>query len=222
MKVRGKVTPKMRARVLELRGQVDEKGRPTSLRVIEAKLASEGMQLSYIGVRDICEAAKASQGAKGESGAEQAQEQGEGRVRGGARGRRGDGEVEGEEDGTGGEEASEEALVVQMPVLPEGASVAAVACWEDLREVRATATTLRAKVLTGDYPATQWAQLKGVALRLMKTLHELLPPPKPDPSKDPTNIGAREAVHAHVLRAIEGAEARLGLLCPRCRGNLET
>ena len=58
------------------------------------------------------------------------------------------------------------------------------------------------------------------AMRLMKLLGELLPPPRPDPKTDPTNIGAREMVHATVLRKIEAAELRAGRLCPRCRAEV--
>lgn len=101
------------------------------------------------------------------------------------------------------------ALTVTI-TLPEDASVAARMVHQEWLEVQAMARVLRPKVVAEEIAATQWTQLKTTALRMSKALAELLPPPKLDPSKDPTNIGAREAVHAHVLRIIEACEARSG------------
>lgn len=99
-----------------------------------------------------------------------------------------------------------------LPALPESASVAARVLWDELKTTRERIRDLP----EGSEAAAAYASLSRVLLGELKQLDEMIPPAPPDPSKDPQNIAAREMVHAHVLRAVEGVEARDGRLCPRC------
>lgn len=106
---------------------------------------------------------------------------------------------------------------IPLPTLPPDAPIAAQVLWAELLELRAAARSMYPRVLVGEFPMTQWVAAKTHVLRLMRSLEEMLPPPKPDPASDPTNIAAREMVHGHVLRTIRAAEERSGRICPECR-----
>ncbi len=225
------VGPKLRARVLALHkdgcpGGVDyDNGRTMvplrgarNLRAIEAQLAIDGTPISRETVRTVIKAAQARGWDGGEAvegageGSRTVQVRGRGAPMGGARGARGE-EPEGEDEGG--------AIDAPLPVLPEDASVAARLVYAELVDVRAAARGVYAQVLAGSFPMNQWVAAKTHSLRLMKALAELLPPPRPDPAKDPTNISAREMTHGHVLRTIRQAQARMGKLCPACRAGVQ-
>lgn len=96
-----------------------------------------------------------------------------------------------------------------MPPLADDAPPEEVAVWERLREVRAITDALAPRVRADEYAPTQWATLVKLEAQVAVELGKMRPPPPPDPARDPTNIAAREMVHATVLAAIEGAERRL-------------
>jgi hypothetical protein len=226
VKVRGKVTPRMRARVKELATVVDGQA-PPSNRAIAAMLAAEGMELSHVAVGTLRQqaglAAPRRPGGKGRAAAPAPVVE--------------DDELDLDEDDSEpppppddldealeAQRLAEDALLAAplpaMPALPDDAPPTAVDGWNHLRDVRALASTLRAKVFAGDLPITQWVALAKEAREAAREVHRLLPPAPPDPEKDPANIQARAMVLSHVVQSIEAVEARRGRLCPRCMGEV--
>ncbi len=114
----------------------------------------------------------------------------------------------------------EEAPRVRVPVLPDDATPSAIAIWSRMRSVGRKIDELEPLVSAGTYPPTQWAALIKVETQLAKELADHIPPPPPDPAKDPTNVAARAMVHAQVVRSIEAAASRVGMVCFRCRGEV--
>ena len=99
-----------------------------------------------------------------------------------------------------------------IPEIPDDSAPHTVMLWRWLVDAVQMAQFLRPKVLAGDYPMTQFTGICNQAIKLVQELHELIPPPPPDPSKDPQNIAAREMIHAHVLSTIKAVEARHGVV----------
>lgn len=203
-------TPHLQARVLKLHA------RGLSLRAIEAELAKEGTPISYVSVGSIIKAAKAREEARtagGGDGDGTGEEPGERRGRG--RGRpRAVREQEQPQVEVGAAEEVE--LRVELPPLPDDASLAARMVYAELVEVRDASRAVYERVRSGEFPLSQWVQAKTHVLRLVKALGDLVPPPPPDPSKDPTNIACREMTHAQIIRLIRTAQQRRGHLCAVC------
>jgi hypothetical protein len=108
--------------------------------------------------------------------------------------------------------------VQPMPPMPEDATPAISQAWENLRDARTLLATMRPGLASGDVPMTQFKAALDSAIKAADALTSRLPPPVPDPAKDPVNVAAREMVHAHVLGVIEAVELRSGRLCARCAG----
>ncbi len=230
MKTAGKVTARMRERVLEL-AQTEPGRRAPSNRAIAATLAKEGLELSHVAVGDIRKRA----GLAGTRGAPRRQKAPPLPVAPPPAPEPDDADEEAtpdsapapdeEDEDLDQERAALDALLARrpeaLPRLPPDATLSARAVWWDLVQVRAEVAAMRPKVRTGALPATQWLALVKEATRLAKELATLLPPPPPDAAKDPANIAARALVHAHVLQGIEAAEARCGRLCTRCREEVQ-
>lgn len=204
---RGKVTSKVRERILELGGE----GR--SHRQIEAILGAEGVVLTHRTVGVTLKAAKLEQerakearrGKGGGARGERARDR-----RGGAPGR----EKGGASGGDGG--GADRGAGNVAPVLPANAGPLAEMLWDQLQAAREAERELRRKMISNDDPAGPWATTVGQVRQLIKALSELMPAAVSDPAADPNNVAARAATHDRVLQMVEAAEARLGLLCPRC------
>ncbi len=201
MKVRGKVTPKLRARVLALRAE------GLSYRKIEAILEGEGTPLS---VQGCCDVVKASGADPGEGKAPTPKPRAPRTTKPKSAPPASTPKLAPPPPPVADE------LETDLPELPPDAPVAARVLYQDLREVRAVARRLHPEVLTGDYPATQWGSLKATIVRLTRELHAMLPQPKPDPAHDPHNTGARDALVERLRGVVEAAELRAGRLCRRC------
>jgi hypothetical protein len=203
-------TPHLQGRVLKLHS------RGLSLRAIEAELAREGTPISHVSVGAIIKAAKArddARAARGGEGDGAGEEPGGQRGRGRARPRA----VREEEPAQAEVGAAEEVeLRVELPPLPDDASLAARMVYAELVEVRDASRAVYERVRSGEFPLSQWVQAKTHVLRLVKALGDLVPPPPPDPSKDPTNIACREMTHAQIIRLIRTAQQRRGHLCAVC------
>ena len=119
-------------------------------------------------------------------------------------------------DGPEDDDEDDDRREVRVPVLPADASPSAVAIWQRMRAVGAKITALEGDVSAGRYPATQWAALIKVETQLASELADHIPPPPPDPAKDPTNIAARSMVHSQIVQSIDAAAARVGRICFRC------
>jgi hypothetical protein len=198
----GKVTKKLRDRVMGLRAQRNAQGNALSYRAIAAILETEGTPLSHVAVQNVIregERRKARIPAKPRTAPSPPTA-----------------------TATTPPATEPEPPDSALPPLPDDASLAAKACYRDLLDVTNLARDIRGDVISGDERANQYSVLIRTAASLRKELADLLPPPIKDPSKDPVNIAAREMIHAHVLRAIEGAEARLGNICPRCRKEIQS
>jgi hypothetical protein len=222
MNVRGKVTPRMRARVFELKRE------GLSNRAIAKALEAEGLGLSRQGVADVLDAGgtaemvapspKAPPKGKRSAAVQVDEPEEEDHPPSSRPPPPLDAD---EDDDIEAERVALDALLARrpeaLPKLPPDATLPARAVWWDLAAVRAEVAALRPKVRDGSYSATQWLSLVKEATKLAKDLAGLLPPPPPDAAKDPANIQARAMVHAHVLQSIEAAEARCGRLCTRCR-----
>lgn len=219
-----KITPAIARKISKLRASGE------SLRGIAALLLVDGVSLSPPAIRDallreqVKEGAKAAAAAKrgqvqGGDGAGEGEGSGPGTSTGGAEGGTGGGR-----GGVAGTDAGAPRpagrSIPGLPELPDDASVAARVCWMQLSAALVDVARCRAKVASGELMPSQLGESRTAARRLTLDLAELLPPPRTDPAKDPTNIGAREMVHTTVLRKIEAAEARAGRLCVRCRAEV--
>jgi hypothetical protein len=216
--VRDAVTPKLRSRVLALAGE------GLSHRGIAAALEAEGLKLSHTSVGTIIRTAGDGEGpgVRTQMGRRRRSP-----ARPPSRPQAGPA-VEPDED----EEADpldqvleadrafvEGALAVPvqpMPPMPEDATPAVAQAWENLRDARTLLATMRPGLASGDVPMTQFKAALDSAIKAADALTSRMPPPAPDPAKDPVNVAAREMVHAHVLGVIEAVELRSGRWCPRC------
>ncbi len=201
-RVKGTVTAAMRRRVMELHGE------GLSLRQIAQTMTAEGDALSHVSVATLVRG-------QGEQGERKARARARESERAGVGGRGGTGES------AGGAQGGADDVLAEMGGPPEGASLMARMLWEELVSARAAARELRRKMIAEGEPAGPWAAAIGQVRQLLKALADEMPAPPPDPERDPTNIAARQAVHARVLQAIETAEARHGRHCGRCRAELE-
>lgn len=101
-----------------------------------------------------------------------------------------------------------------LPPLPDGASVAARAVHAQLADVRGRIAALPPDA---DW-ATSYASLARVALQTAKALDALLPPPPPDPERDPCNAAARVLITRQATATITSVIDRARRLpqCPIC------
>lgn len=217
MRGRGKVTPKVRARILALRAE------KKSQREIVAVLGEEGLKISQPTVLAVLAKAKGGQGAgAGTKGAKGARTAGKepGKAKGGAKG--GDGGANGAANAEGAAQeppapkipnrtdmlrAIHKVLERPLPELGEEAS-------EDLRGAHESLVVLRATIYveleSGDYSLAQISKALEQLAAARALVRKFSPPEAPDPKKDPMNLAARAAIHDYAERAIEGIEARIG------------
>lgn len=217
--VRDAVTPKLRARVLVLAAE------GLSHRKISAALEADGVRLSHTSVGTVIRTAGDGDGPGVKTGGYRTPRKG----RPPSQPSRVETSVYADDEE---EEADpldhvleadrafiEGALAVPvqpMPPMPEDATPAVAQAWENLRDARTLLATMRPGLASGDVPTTQFKAALDSALKAADALTSRLPPPVPDPAKDPVNIAAREMVHAHVLGVIEAVELRSGRWCPKC------
>lgn len=180
----GKLTPKVRARIVALAGE------GVSQVQIAQRLTAEGISITRTSVQNALKDARA----RAEAGEA----------------------LPGRPDASGGLQAA------PMPDLPREASTAARIVWDRLRECREDIAAYRGQFRDGDFSPSQWAALVRTETQLAKQLQELLPPPAPDPDKDPVARAAREVIVAQLTSMVEGIEARQGRLCTRCMGEVVT
>jgi hypothetical protein len=213
---KGKITPRMRARAIEL-----ARSGLTS-RQVSAALKSEGLALSHISVQALCREAGVDLGPSG------------------GRRRRADGEParsgptlasidaavpDDPEERLEADQRLVDALMsAQRPDLPpldDDAPAETVAAWEQLSMTRQIVMAKVPSLMSGDYSATQWVALARLEITCQEHLAKLRPPAPPDPAKDPTNIAARESTHATVLSTVDTLWSDLGLdewVARRARG----
>jgi hypothetical protein len=230
--VRDAVTPKLRARVLALAAE------GLSHRKISASLAADGVSLSHTSVGTVLRTAgdgdgpgvrtQAGAGALGAQGGYRTPRRGRppsapsGLAAGRAAAPAGDDDEEPDpfdqvlEADRAFVEGALAVPVQPMPPMPEDATPAVAQAWENLRDARTLLATMRPGLASGDVPMTQFKAALDSAIKAADALTSRMPPPAPDPAKDPVNVAAREMVHAHVLGVIEAVELRSGRWCPRC------
>lgn len=205
-------TPRLRDRCLALRAE------GLGYRTIATRLEAEGINVSHMTVATIIRTQAAADARKGEGEEEVPAER---KARKG--GRAWQGTVHVADQVPGQVQAPEvrpvelEALGSELPTLPEDASLSARLVYAELLEVRAATREVHQKVLDGEFPMSQWVSAKTHVLRLLKALSEMIPPPPPDPSKDPTNLACRDMTHAQVARLVRVAQRQVGQLCPACQ-----
>lgn len=208
-----KVTDRMRKRIAELNRD------GMSLRAIARQLTDEGMKISYDTVSVVLSApakdAPASvPGAKSRAAARP--------PRPAAPLPRPTPRADAEADDGDLEQERQELDVLlarrpeALPRLPADASLPAREVWWTLAQARRMALDVYLAVGDGRKSATEWKPMAELYTKLAQALRDLLPPPTPDPAKDPTNIAAREMVRSHTLQVVEAVELRSGRLCPRC------
>lgn len=212
MRGRGKVTPSVRARIIELRSQ-EVRGRPMSERAIVAALAVDNIKVSSVTVHNVIAAAKSGKGA----------------ARGESTPRRGRGKSE----GTGAESGQVRApsrtdlmaeihkmLARPLPKLPDDAS-------EDLKGAMESLVILRhsiyAELEHGDYSLAQITTAIDKLDAARERVRRLRPPTRADVNRDLQELaeGAEAAILDRIIGSIESVERRAGRLCPRCRAEVE-
>lgn len=180
----------MRARIHELKKQ------KLSLRAIEGKLTEEGTPLSYVAVRTVLKEGEVPKRSKGQAPARAKPVQG----RRGSRERVGGGAAE----ALGGSEGEDTDPLEPLQPLPEDADLAVREHYKMMRETRRRIQALPREASA----ATDYASLARVARQEARDLQAMLPPPPPDPLKDPHNLAAREMVYGQVLSTIDAVKER--------------
>ena len=103
--------------------------------------------------------------------------------------------------------------IEDLPELPEDATVAARLLYRDIQD-----SDRRLRELPNDADfASEYSNIARVKMQQVKALAALIPPSKPDPKHDPTNLAARELIRDRVLYKVAGVferARRLGYVIP--------